>query len=103
VSTAGGESAAFSDVGKTLFYGLSNQVWAAALTTDPTLTIGLPSVAFRLPTLPAYTGLPNWLISRTGDRLLAVKYLGEDSSPRDLQVIVNWFESLRRAATEPRR
>jgi len=28
-----------------------------------------------------------------------VKYLGEETSPRDVQVIVNWFESLRRAAT----
>jgi eukaryotic-like serine/threonine-protein kinase len=99
VSTTGGESAVFSADGKTIFYRLKDQIWAAALRTDPALVIGRPSVAFRLPATPGYAGLPNWLISRKGDRVLAVKYLGEDASPRDVHVIVNWFESLRGVAT----
>jgi serine/threonine protein kinase/Tol biopolymer transport system component len=99
VSTGGGESAAFAADGKTLFYRSDNQVWAAALTTDPALSVGRPHLAFQLPTFPGNTGLPNWLIDSKGERVLAVKYLGEETSPRDVQVIVNWFESLRRAAT----
>ena len=99
VSTTGGESAAFSADGKTIFYRWKDQIWAAALRTDPALVVGPPSVAFQLPTMPGYDGLPNWLISRGGDRVLAVKFLGEDAWPRDVHVVVNWFESLRGAAT----
>ena len=42
VSTGGGESAAFAADGKTLFYRSDNHVWAAALTTDPALSVGRP-------------------------------------------------------------
>jgi hypothetical protein len=99
VSTGGAESAAFAADGKTLFYRSDNHVWAAALTTDPALSVGRPYPAFQLPTFPGNTGLPNWSIDSKGERVLALKYVGEVTSPGDVQVIVNWFESLRRAAT----
>ena len=97
VSTAGGQTPAFSDDGRTLYYRSNNQIWAASIATDPVLTVGVPAVAFELPGVPGVTGLPNYVVSRSGERVLAVKYLGGLSGPRDLQVIVNWFDIIRRA------
>ena len=82
--------------GRTLFYRLKDQLWAAPISTDPVLTVGPPSVAFDLSGVREFTGLPNYVVSRTGDRVLAVKNLGEDTRARDVQVVVNWFDSLRR-------
>jgi hypothetical protein len=100
VSTGGAESAAFAADGKTLFYRSDNHVWAAALTTDPALSVGRPYPAFQLPTFPGNTGLPNWSIDSKGERVLALKYVGEVTSPGDVQVIVTG--SNRCAALRPR-
>ena len=96
VSTAGGETPAFSSDGRTVFYRVKDQLWAAPISTDPVLTVGPPSVAFELSGVPEFSGLPNYVISRTGDRVLAVKNPGKDTLARDVQVVVNWFDSLRR-------
>jgi hypothetical protein len=100
VSTGGAESAAFAADGKTLFYRSDNHVWAAALTTDPALSVGRPYPAFQLPTFPGNTGLPNWSIDSKGERVLALKYPGVVTSPGDVQVIVTG--SNRCAALRPR-
>ena len=98
VSTAGGETPAFSSDGKTLYYRTNNQIWAASIATNPVLTVGAPAAAFELPGVPGVTGLPNYVVSRSGERVLAVKYLGGTSGPHELQVVVNWFDVLRRAS-----
>ena len=71
VSIAGGQTPAFSSDGKTLYYRMNNQIWAAAIATDPFLTIGAPTVAFELPGVPGVSGLPNYVVNRSGDRVLA--------------------------------
>ena len=100
VSIAGGQTPAFSSDGKTLYYRMNNQIWAAAISTDSTLTIGAPTVAFELPGVPGLSGLPNYVVNRSGDRVLAVKYLGDAGRPHDLQVVINWFDVLRRASAQ---
>src|SRR6185503_15449444 len=95
VSTAGGETPAFSSDSRTLFDRVKDQLWAAPIRSDPVLTVGLPSVAFELSGVPGNTGLPNYVISRTDDRVLAAKNLGKDTLARDVQAVVNWFDSLR--------
>ena len=99
VSIAGGQTPAFSTDGTTLYYRMNNQIWAAAVSTNP-LKIGAPAVAFELPGVRGITGLPNYVVNRAGDRVLAVKYLGGASRSHDVQVIVNWFSVLRRASAE---
>ena len=77
---------------------MKDQLWAAPISTDPVLTVGPPSVAFELSGVPESTpGLPpNYVIGRTGDRVLAVKNPDKDTLARDVQVVVNWFDTLRR-------
>jgi Tol biopolymer transport system component len=97
VSTAGGETPAFSSDGR-LFYRVKDQLWAAPIGTDPILTVGPRSLVFQLSGVRDFTGGPNYVISRRGDRVLAVKNLRDDELVRDIQVAVNWFESLRRSS-----
>jgi hypothetical protein len=95
VSTTGGETPSFSSDGKTLFYRLKDQLWAVPISTDPVLTIGKPSIAFELSGVRAYSGLPNYVVSRAGDRVLAVKIPGDATRARELQVMVNWRDERR--------
>jgi serine/threonine protein kinase/Tol biopolymer transport system component len=94
VSTAGGETPSFSGDGKTLFYRLKDQIWAVPMSTDPALTIGRPSPAFKLSGVRTFTGLPNYVVSRAGDRVLAAK-TSVEARRGEIQVMVNWPEELR--------
>jgi serine/threonine protein kinase len=100
VSTTGGETPSFSRDGKTVFYRLGDQLWAVPISTDPTLTIGPPSIAFELSGVRGFSGLPNYVVSRAGDRVLAAKILAEATRAREIQVMVNWRDELQhRVAT----
>jgi hypothetical protein len=98
VSTTGGETPAFSSDGRTLFYRVKDELWAVPITTDPVLTVGPASVVFKLSGVRRFSGLPNYVMSRTGNRVLAVKSQGEDARVREVQVVVNWFDSLQRTS-----
>jgi eukaryotic-like serine/threonine-protein kinase len=94
VSTTGGETPSFSSDGKTVFYRLGDQLWAVPISTDPVLTIGRPSVAFELSGVRGFTGLPNYVVNRAGDRILAAKTLMESTRAPEIQMMVNWREEL---------
>ena len=94
VSTSTGETPSFSGDGKTLFYRVKDQLWAVPISTDPVLTIGPSSLAFELSGVREFTGLPNYVVSRAGDRVLAAKVLVETTRAREIQVMVNWREQL---------
>jgi eukaryotic-like serine/threonine-protein kinase len=98
VSTTGGETPSFSGDGKTLFYRLADHLWAVHVSTDPVLTIGPPSIVFKLSGVREFTGLPNYVVSRTGDRVLAARTLVETTPAREIQVVVNWREVLQQRA-----
>jgi hypothetical protein len=70
-----------------------DQLWAVPISTDPVLTIGPSSLAFKLSGVRPFTGLPNYVVSRAGDRVLAAKTSGEPTRG-ELQVMVNWREEL---------
>ena len=96
VSTTGGETPAFSGDGRTLFFRVKDQLWAARISTDAVLRTDPPSLAFDLSGVPGSDGLPNYVVTRKGDRVLAVQNLGEETLARDIHVVVNWFDSVRR-------
>jgi serine/threonine-protein kinase len=102
LSPDGGETPSFSPDGRKVYYRLGSQIFVVDITTDPVLGSGRPAVAFELPAMGAFafTGLPNYVVTRKGERVLTVKYVGGESRPRDVQVTVNWFESLRRASAD---
>ena len=67
-----------------------------SVTTAPTLGLDTPR---RLLDVTAFASLPsgrggrNYDVSRDGERFL---FVGRDESPKDLHVVLNWFEELER-------
>jgi serine/threonine protein kinase/Tol biopolymer transport system component len=96
VSTSGGETPSFSRDGKTVFYRVRDRLWAVPISTDPVLTIGRPSIAFELSGVLGFTGLPNYVVNRAGDRVLAAKTQIEPTHAQAIQVMVNWQEERQR-------
>ena len=99
VSTSGGEMPMFSHDGRELFYRFGDRIMAAPFVSQP-LSVGAPRVAFEVPptAVRVNTGLPNYAVNRKGDAVLAVRNVDQNDGPRQIQVVVNWFDVLRRAA-----
>jgi serine/threonine-protein kinase len=96
ISPDGGHNPVWSPDGKTLFYRRGLALMAVAVGGDDPSTWGKPRMLFERPYL-FDTGPTHFDAARDG-RLLMVKPIdaeGEDG-PRQLVVVQNWFEELRR-------
>ncbi len=98
VSTSGGETPVYSRDGRRLFYRLGNRVMATEIVTAPTLTSSSPRVAFDISSTRVNTAAPTFDVSPTGDSILAVVPAREGTRLNQVDVVVNWFEDLRRLA-----
>ena len=90
---------AFSHDGQKVYYRRGDRVMVTEIVTQPALSVGAPHVAFEIPSTPTFTGMNNFAINRKGDAVLAVKDPGKELGAGSLQVIVNWFDVLRRGGT----
>ncbi|HXI32364.1 MAG TPA: hypothetical protein VNG89_28200, partial [Vicinamibacterales bacterium] len=96
VSTGGGDLPLFSADGRTLFYRRGGQILAAEIETTPDLTIGASRVAFDLPDAEGWGNMP-FPVGPRADRVLYTRAAGDAPSPATtVQIVVNWFEELRR-------
>jgi hypothetical protein len=100
VSINGGELPMFSHDGRELFFRLGDRIMAAPFVSQPALSVGAPRLAFEVPpsAVRLNAGLPNYAVTRKANAVLAVRNAGDGAGPRELQVVVNWFDVLRRAA-----
>ncbi len=76
--------------------GYSSAPSGRAVETEPQLSVGIPEQLFEerfLPTGPSYAPR-NYDISPDGQRFLMIKR-EQDLVPRELIVILNWFEELK--------
>lgn len=96
VSTEGGTHPKWNRNGKELFYRNGNRMMAVDVSTSPDLKLSAPRVIFeqRYAFGSAQT-VPNYDVSQDGRRFLMVK---DDSSSGRLNIVLNWFEELRRQA-----
>ena len=97
VSTDGGQEPAWSGDGGELFYRNEDQMLAVSMVTKPTLEIGQPTLLFegRYDRDDAASGNPNYDGTADGQRFVMVKGV-EGSDQRQIQVVTNWFEELKR-------
>ena len=97
VSTDGGQEPAWSGDGGELFYRNEDQMLAVSMVTKPTLEIGQPTLLFegRYDRDDAASGNPNYDVTADGQRFVMVKGV-EGSDQRQIQVVTNWFEELKR-------
>jgi eukaryotic-like serine/threonine-protein kinase len=98
ISTDGGQNATWAPDGKTLFYRRGQAVMAVNVVGDDPSTWPKPKMLFEGPYL-FDIGPTHYDVARDG-RLLMVKPVSADgdAAPRQLVVVQNWFEELRRLA-----
>ncbi len=107
VSTNGGRGPRWSIDGRELFYWADNALMVVSVETGPTFIHGTPKVQFRK--TPAQTDVLgtqviSWDIHPDGERFLMLKpaeATDADSSaepPHKINIVVNWFEELKRRA-----
>ena len=91
----GGGEPLWSPDGTELFYRSGDQVMVVSVQTEPTFRAGRPQVLFegsyRVTQNPA--GMQYYDISPDGQRFLMIK---KDDDPAQINVVLNWFEELKR-------
>jgi Tol biopolymer transport system component len=98
VSTDGGTEPVWSHDGRELFYRGGQTVWAVDVRTSPTFSVGTPRALFA----DAFTLSPNgstgYSVSKDGKRFLFAQPVQPDPPITHIQMVVNWFTELQRAA-----
>jgi eukaryotic-like serine/threonine-protein kinase len=96
ISTHGGTEPLWNPAGRELFYRDGNRMMAATVTLRPAFSADKPTVLFEGPWLPTSVTLRNYDVSPDGQRFLMLKAIAEDQGPRQIVVVQNWFEELKR-------
>jgi serine/threonine protein kinase/Tol biopolymer transport system component len=100
ISTEGGNEPAWNRNGRELFYRSGNKMMAVDVTTQPTFSAGKPKVLFEgqyVAVSPGLTGTA-FDVSPDGQRFLMVKETEASMSATQINVVLNWFEELKRRA-----
>ncbi len=96
ISTEGGTEPVWNLAGGELFYRAGNRMMSVAVTLQPGVSQGKPVVLFEGPWLASPQTLPNYDVSRDGRRFLMLKAADEDQGVRQIVVVQNWLEELKR-------
>ena len=96
VSTEGGTEPAWNPTGRELFYRSGNRMMAVPVTLQPEFSVGKPVTLFQGPWLPSPSNVVEYDVSRDGQRFLMLKPADDDQGSRQIVVVQNWFEELRK-------
>jgi serine/threonine-protein kinase len=98
ISTGGGAEPLWHRSGRELFYRSGRRMMAVAVSTEGAFSAGKPVVVFEgnyaSVEFPA-TGV-GYDVSSDGERFLLVKELPQADEATQINVVVNWFEELKR-------
>ena len=94
ISTEGGNGAVWAKNGKELFYRNGDKMMAVEITTQPTFRAGAPTLLFEGQYVQSGPGRANYDITPDGQRFLMIK-LGKPGATQ-INVVLNWFEELKR-------
>jgi len=99
ISTEGGTEPVWNSNGRELFYRSGRKMMAVEIATKPGFTAGKPRVLFEGEYLPTPGTFPNYDVSHDGQRFLMIKPKDAgDAAPAQINVVLNWFEELKRLA-----
>jgi len=89
-----GEEPIWSPNGDELFYRNGDKWMVVSISTEPEFTNGTPKVLFEGP----YNNVPgiSYDVTPDGQRFLVLQPEYDDSEVRELHVVTNWFEELKR-------
>jgi Tol biopolymer transport system component len=97
ISTEGGTEPAWNPNGRELFYRKGDKMMAVDVATQPSFTVGKPRVLFEGRYEPSPATTPNYDVSLDGQRFLMLKPNEQEASPpTQINVVLNWFEELKR-------
>jgi Tol biopolymer transport system component len=97
ISTEGGTEPVWNRNGRELFYRNGDKMMAVDIAPQPSFTAGKPRVIFEGRYVPPPGTSPNYDVSPDGQRFLMIKpnEAGE-AAPAQINVVLNWFEELKR-------
>jgi Tol biopolymer transport system component len=97
ISTEGGMDPVWNPNGRELFYRSGDKMMAVDITTQPGFAAGKPRLLFEGRYEPAPVPIANYDVSPDGQRFLMVKPTEqEQAAPTQINVVLNWFEELKR-------
>jgi serine/threonine-protein kinase len=96
ISTEGGTEPVWSPSGHELFYRTGNRMMVVDVSFESGFSAGKPQVLFEGPWLPTPLTSANYDVSRDGKRFLMLKPAEHDNGARQIVVVQNWFEVLRK-------
>jgi serine/threonine-protein kinase len=96
ISTEGGTEPLWNPKGRELFYRIGNKMMAVEVTTQGAFSAGKPRVLFEGAYVPTPRSLPNYDVSPDGQRFLMLKATEQAQAPTQINVVLNWFEELKR-------
>ena len=98
ISNDGGRDPVWSPDGDKLFYRNGDKMMAVVVTNEPSFTPDKPELLFEGEY--SFHAVPGWLnndISVDGQKFLMIRsQVIEESSPTQINVVLNWFEELNR-------
>jgi eukaryotic-like serine/threonine-protein kinase len=99
ISTDGGAEPVWNRNGRELFYRSGDKMMAVDIATEPSLVAGKPRMLFQgqyVPTPPP-SSFPFYDVSPDGQRSLMLKPSEQTgAAPTQINVVLNWFEELKR-------
>ncbi len=101
ISRDGGTETVWATRGQELFYRNGEAMMVVRVTTEPTFTAGSPVVLFT-GEFTTSGAVVNYDISPDGQRFLMIKETEEEEGQQDqINVVLNWFEELKRLVPTP--
>jgi serine/threonine-protein kinase len=96
ISTEGGTEPMWNPKGRELFYRTGNKMMAVDVTAQPGFSASKPRVLFEGAYVPTPRSLPNYDVSPDGQRFLMLEGSQQGQTPVQINVVLNWFEELKR-------
>jgi serine/threonine protein kinase/Tol biopolymer transport system component len=97
ISTEGGREPVWNRNGRELFYRSGDKMMAVEITAQPSFIVGKPRMLFEGRYRPTPATSPNYDVSPDGQRFLMLKPVEQaQSTPTQINVVLNWFEELKR-------
>ena len=96
ISTEGGTEPVWNPNGRELFYRSGDKMMSVEITTQPSFTPGKPMVLFEGPYLPTPATFANYDVASDGQRFLMLKASEQEQAVTQINVVLNWFEELKR-------
>jgi hypothetical protein len=97
ISTEGGAEPVWNPNGRELFYRSGDKMMVVEVTTQPAFSAGKPKLLFEGSYQPTQGSFPNYDVSPDGQRFLMLKPTEQQAqAATQINVVLNWFEELKR-------